>query len=122
MDVKTSAVLGFGVAVNFGPLLNKFICRSVNGLDERLIILGVTFALSSRFDSGLGEKMLILAGSMISFLIIRYNDSCLIVFLLVSLRTYALFFRKLLIRIVGVCLAHIFQLAVLTGCFCICFW
>ena len=56
MSLFSSMVLGFGVRVNFSPLLNKFIFLSVNGLDKRLFILGVTFTMSSRFDWGLEIK------------------------------------------------------------------
>ena len=54
MSLFSSMVLGFGL--NFNLLLNKFICLSVKCLDERLIILGVTFTLPSRFDWDLGIK------------------------------------------------------------------
>ena len=86
MSFFSSMVLGFGVGVNFNPYLNKFTCLLVIGLDKRLIIFGVTFTMSSRFDWDLGIKNLILDGSIISFLSIRYKDSRLIVFLLVFLR------------------------------------
>ena len=56
MSLFSSMVLGFGVGVNFSPLLNKFICLSVNGLDKRLIIFGVTFTMSSWFEWDLGIK------------------------------------------------------------------
>ena len=52
----SSLGLGFGVGVTLSHLIKKFICLSVNGLDERLIIFGVTFTLPSRFDCGLGIK------------------------------------------------------------------
>ena len=42
MSHFSCAVLGFGVGVNLSPLLNKFICLSVKGLEQRLIILGLS--------------------------------------------------------------------------------
>ena len=65
--------------------------------------------------------MLILAGSIISFLSIGYNNGCLIAFLFVSPRRSSLLFRGLLICIV-VFVWPMFLVVVLTGCFCICFW
>lgn len=65
--------------------------------------------------------MLLLAGSIISFLSVSCNNGCLIIFPLVSLRRCSLLFRGLLIHVVGVCLARMFLVVVLTGCFCICF-
>ena len=57
--------------------------------------------------------MWILARSIISFLSVKYNNICLIVFLLVSLRRWSLLFHAFLIRIVRVCLAHILHMFLL---------
>ena len=57
MSHFSSMVLGFGVGENFSSLLNKFICLSFNGLDNRLIDLIINYlTLSSRFDWRLGIK------------------------------------------------------------------
>ena len=61
MSLFNSMVFGFDVKVNFSSLLHKFICLSVNGLDERLIIWGVIFILSSRFDWGRVSSTIIVA-------------------------------------------------------------
>ena len=56
MSLFSRMAFGFGVEVNFNPLLNKFISLSVNSSNKKLIIFGEPFILSSRFDWGLGIK------------------------------------------------------------------
>ena len=56
MSLFSSIVFRFVIEIDFSPLLNKFVCLPVNCLDKKLIVLAVTFSLSSRFDFSLGIK------------------------------------------------------------------